>query len=229
MASRTLKTSKKTPKATSKTKSRGRRVRPARSRTAEGEGSARERILETAAELIHARGFVATSVDDILAASGTGKGQFYYYFEGKEALIREVIRLQARRVGEWRAKIGPLDNLAAMEAWLRFFVRWMAARACLRACPIGSIAGEMGEADVGVRDEIGWVVGVWRTRLVAGFQAMRRSGELPRSVKAASLADYVLSGIQGGLLVSKASGSVQPIRSVTEQIIDHLRRLARKA
>ncbi len=45
--------------------------------------ASRERIVERAAELFAERGIAATSVDEVLAAAGAGKGQFYHYFRGR--------------------------------------------------------------------------------------------------------------------------------------------------
>ena len=38
----------------------------------------RLRMIEVAADLFHTQGVRATSPDEIIEASGTGKGQFYY-------------------------------------------------------------------------------------------------------------------------------------------------------
>jgi TetR/AcrR family transcriptional repressor of nem operon len=44
----------------------------------------RRQIIERAAGVIYRRGFGATTIADILAAAGVGKGNFYHYFEGKQ-------------------------------------------------------------------------------------------------------------------------------------------------
>jgi len=52
----------------------------------------RLRILKTAADLFHQQGVRATSPDQIIEKSGTGKGQFYHYFKNKEGLVHEVLQ-----------------------------------------------------------------------------------------------------------------------------------------
>ena len=42
--------------------------------------------MERAAELFAERGIAATTVDEVLAAAGAGKGQFYHYFRGRDEL-----------------------------------------------------------------------------------------------------------------------------------------------
>lgn len=55
----------------------------------------RSTILHSARSLFSNHGFMATSLDDILTASGITKGGFYHYFRGKnqlcEVLVNEVI------------------------------------------------------------------------------------------------------------------------------------------
>jgi AcrR family transcriptional regulator len=52
----------------------------------------RLRIIRAAADLFHKQGARATSPDEIIEASRTGKGQFYHYFKSKEGLIHEVLQ-----------------------------------------------------------------------------------------------------------------------------------------
>src|ERR1700730_10747376 len=50
------------------------------------------RIIRAAADLFHQKGARATSPDEIIEASQTGKGQFYHYFRNKEGLVHEVLQ-----------------------------------------------------------------------------------------------------------------------------------------
>ena len=47
----------------------------------------KNRIVTAAWRLFHEQGYENTTVDEIIAASGTSKGSFYHYFEGKDALL----------------------------------------------------------------------------------------------------------------------------------------------
>jgi AcrR family transcriptional regulator len=70
---------------------------PPRRLTARG-AATRARIVAAAASLVYERGFAGTSLDDVMAATGTSKSQLYHYFAGKDALIREVIKAQLGRI-----------------------------------------------------------------------------------------------------------------------------------
>ena len=63
----------------------------ARAEPAQRNGSTREVILETAERLFAERGFVATSVRDIVGEAGTSAPSLYHFFGSKENLLVELI------------------------------------------------------------------------------------------------------------------------------------------
>lgn len=78
-----------------------------------------ERILDAASELFYLRGVRATCLDQIIAASGTGKGQLYHYFAEKDDLVLAVIERQIARVlAAQQRLISALDSWANIDAWL---------------------------------------------------------------------------------------------------------------
>jgi AcrR family transcriptional regulator len=55
-------------------------------------GETRRRILDVAAEAFAERGYVGTSLSEILSSSGVTKGGFYFHFPSKEALALATLR-----------------------------------------------------------------------------------------------------------------------------------------
>src|SRR5437667_12285828 len=84
------------------------------------------RIIRAAADLFHKQGVRATSPDDVIEASGTGKGQFYHYFKSKEGLVHEVLQsyLDAIQTGH-----APLDY--EIKSW-QDLERWFGAQVALQ-------------------------------------------------------------------------------------------------
>ena len=91
----------------------------------------RQTILETAAQLFHRRGVNATSLDDILAASNTGKGQFYHYYKSKDALVRDVIRHHVDRLIERPPFMKHLDTWEGVRAWFDAAVALLREAECV--------------------------------------------------------------------------------------------------
>ncbi len=91
----------------------------------------KQQLLDRAAELFSERGYAATRIVDICEAAGVAKGLFYWYFENKEAVFRELVvsmRLRLRRAqGE---AIDPLaDPVTQIRQGTEASVRFMAEHA----------------------------------------------------------------------------------------------------
>src|SRR6266481_9443538 len=100
----------------------------------------RLRIIRTAADLFHQQGARSTSPDEIIAASRTGKGQFYHYFRNKEGLVHEVLQTYLEAI---KSGTSPIDY--EISSW-RDLERWFAAHLELqkryqmtRGCPFGTL------------------------------------------------------------------------------------------
>lgn len=69
--------------------------------------SVKERIVEAAWELFYEKGYDNTTVDDIINLSDTSKGSFYYYFDGKDALLKTLSTI----LDEWYEELeGEMDS-----------------------------------------------------------------------------------------------------------------------
>jgi AcrR family transcriptional regulator len=58
----------------------------------------KQQLLDAAAELFAERGYAETRVIDIVREAGVAKGLFYWYFDNKEALFRELVELNRQRL-----------------------------------------------------------------------------------------------------------------------------------
>ena len=79
------------------------------------QGRARkEQLMSEAAKLFAHSGYYATRVIDIVKSAGVAKGLFYWYFENKEALFREIVKATRDdlRRAQARAIEGESDPLA---------------------------------------------------------------------------------------------------------------------
>jgi len=63
----------------------------------------KQQLLDQAAALFAERGYAETRVLDIVQAAGVAKGLFYWYFENKEALFRELVQLNRLRLRQTQA------------------------------------------------------------------------------------------------------------------------------
>ena len=67
----------------------------------------RGRIIQAAWQLFYKQGYDDTTVEEIIEASGTSRGSFYHYFEGKDALLSSVSFLFDEKYQELMDSIDP--------------------------------------------------------------------------------------------------------------------------
>jgi TetR/AcrR family transcriptional regulator, transcriptional repressor for nem operon len=184
----------------------------------------RARIIRAAADLFHQKGARATSPDEIIEASRTGKGQFYHYFRNKEGLIHEVLQsyLDAIKTGT-----SPIDY--EISSW-RDLERWFAAHLELqkryemtRGCPFGTLGNEVSENDELIRQDISLIFEVVKHKLAAFFLKEKAKGRLAKRADTQRMADFCLATVQGAMLMGKINRSSQPVEAAAREAVAHLR------
>lgn len=181
----------------------------------------RDRIVDAACELWYARGVGATGLADVVAASGTGKGQLYHYFADKSDLVRAVIETQAERTIAPQRELAP-DTLEGLREWARIAASQHEPAPSPR-CPLGSLVAELAGRDPQATDALGRGFTEWQELLGGWIAAMQRRGEVRADVPASSLAVALLAAYQGGLVLAEAHRDVAHLRTALEIAIDGFR------
>ena len=76
----------------------------------------RGKIVSAAWKLFYEQGYEDTTVEEIIALSGTSKGSFYHYFDGKDALLSTLSSLFDEKYEELMEKLTP--DMTAMDQLL---------------------------------------------------------------------------------------------------------------
>ena len=194
------------------------------SRSAKGEET-RLRIVRAAADLFHKQGVRATSPDEVIEVSGTGKGQFYHYFKSKEGLVHEVLQSYLNAI---MAGTAPLNY--EIESW-RDLEQWFLAQVALqksfkmtRGCPFGTVGNEVTENDELVRQDLNLIFEVVKNKLAAFFVREKAKGRLAREASEEKLAEFCIATIQGAMLVGKIKRNSQTVETTAREALAHLQR-----
>ncbi len=190
--------------------------------TARG-AATRARIVAAAASLVYERGFAGTSLDDVMAATGTSKSQLYHYFADKDALIREVIKAQLGRIiaAQQAADLREVSSWESLQRWCDHFVTATRATDGAGGCPLGSLVGELADQSEPARRVLEQCFADWQSYLSEGFTAMRDNGELSARADPADLALTMMSALQGGLLMAQATRSARPLELALNMALQH--------
>ncbi len=185
--------------------------------------ASRERIVERAADLFAARGIAATSVDEVLAAAGAGKGQFYHYFRGRDELAAAAVGYRcAQVVAGLTQALGDVGSLAGLEAALSGFIDGF-EQAGLPGCPIGTLAAEVAGRNEEARIRAAAGFDAWERLLADAVERMRQRGELRAGAPAAELATGLLASIEGGMVLSQTRQDVASLRIAVESGLGRIR------
>jgi len=185
----------------------------------------RAKIIRTAADLFHKQGVAATSPDDIIEASDTGKGQFYHYFKSKERLVHEVLQTHLHEI---KTRTAPIDyeisSWQGLEGWFLRQAELQRGFGMKRGCPFGTIGNEIGEGDELIRQDLSLIFEVMKNKLAAFFIREKAKSHLVKDASEEDLADFCIAAIQGAMLMGKVKRSSEVSEAIIREALRHLRR-----
>ncbi|WP_255784433.1 TetR/AcrR family transcriptional regulator [Mycobacteroides abscessus] len=103
----------------------------------------RAAIVDAAAQMMYQKGVAATSLDDILAASSTGKSQLYHYFKDRSELVKAVVERQTELVLAAQPTLSQIDSMEGIERWAQAILANHEVPGGPFGCPLGSMAAEL--------------------------------------------------------------------------------------
>lgn len=175
----------------------------------------RRRILDAAFEAFQARGYHATSVQDLLQLSRSSGGALHHHFPTKKALALAVLRERVAQAVEttWIAPLrthasaceGIAEILAAIRAELD-------QRGSVRGCPLNNMASELALADPDFQAVAAHLFAGWRNALAA---RLREDG-VPGDCEL--LASIVVSAYSGAMAQAKAAQDSTPLAACAEAL-----------
>ena len=186
----------------------------------------RERLVEAARELFYLQGFAGTSVADILEKAEVNSGSLYYFFKTKEDLLvavldRYIELLQPIVIAPIFSK--ETDPIKRVFALLDGYRQGLLMTGCRQGCPIGNLALEMSEKSDAVRERIVLNFQNWRDTV---RQSLIDAGDrLPPDVDRENLATFVLTVMEGGVMLARARRSVEPFDASVAVLKDYFDRL----
>jgi AcrR family transcriptional regulator len=191
--------------------------------TAKGRAT-RARIVAAAAGLIRENGVAATTLDDIRSETATSKSQLFHYFPGgKEELLLAVAGHEADRVlADQQPHLSHLTGWPAWQAWRDAVVARYRAQG--PRCPLGALVTELGRTSPATRQLTGRLIEQWQADLATGIRAMQSSGRIDAALDAERHAAALVAGIQGGVTILLATGSLTHLEAALDTGIERLRR-----
>ena len=187
-------------------------------------------MLQAAIDLFHRQGVNATSIDQILESSGTGKSQFSHYFKTKEGLVHAALTHLHKVIKSGGAATGyEITSWKEMDQWFQSFIDFQKSVNFERSCPIGTIGSDVADTQEHLRKDIVEFFSWSRGRLAGFFEERRSAGELPAKVNPEALADFCIAIMQGGMLLTKINRNSDMFENAADQAQAYIKSLRVKA
>ena len=183
----------------------------------------RTRILDAALQVIRAKGYTATSIDDLCAVAGLTKGGFFHHFRGKEDLAVAAaghFGAMAERLFAAAPYRGIEDPLQRFLGYIDFRISILRGSLPEFTCLLGTMVQEVYETHPAIRAACDRHIG-HHVAEVAKDIALARDWYAPEAPwTPESLSAHVQAVIQGSFVLAKARGGP----AVAVECLQHLRR-----
>jgi TetR/AcrR family transcriptional repressor of lmrAB and yxaGH operons len=180
-------------------------------------GVTRAHVLATAQQLFQRQGFHATGMNQILAESQAPKGSMYHHFPGgKTQLAAESVGLGASELGEMIDAIiaDSADPPSAIHTMAELLAARLEGSGFLDGCPITGVALDAGDNDP-IREACRSGYDRWLTSIT---DALVDAG-ITR-VQARELAFFILSALEGGLILARTRRETSGLIAVADRVAD---------
>ena len=170
----------------------------------------RERLLALAEDAVMAKGFAATSIEELIVAAGISKSGFFYHFEDKTALAKAMM---LRYLEQDDAVLSDIfrrgdelneDPLHGFLVGLRLFAELMAnLPANYPGCLAASFAYQDQLFNREIRELNKQGILAWRQKFRARLELIAQRYPPKQEVDFEALADMAASTVEGGLILGR--------------------------
>jgi TetR/AcrR family transcriptional repressor of nem operon len=177
---------------------------------------ARERLIESAQDLLWERGYTGVSPKAIQERAAAGQGSMYHHFAGKADLAEVAVERSAEQLRAQADSVlsGSGSALDRISAYL------LRKREVLRGCRLGRLAQDPEiVASEQLRRPLDETFRWIRQRLAQLIAEGQANGELHRNLDADNTAATIIAVLQGGYVLARAANSQEPFNRAVKGVI----------
>jgi TetR/AcrR family transcriptional regulator, transcriptional repressor for nem operon len=168
--------------------------------------SNKTKIMANGLKVMLERGYVGASVRDIVEAAGVPQGSFSNHFVTKEAFSLEILNLyftNSRVVIDETLRNDAVAPLKRLRAFLDATITAVRTHGTKNGCLIGNFAAEASDHSEIIRKRVSEIFTELREAVAYCLRSAVQAGELSKKLKINEVADFIVTGLHGALLVSK--------------------------
>ncbi len=174
----------------------------------------KEKLLETAMDLIWKSSYGSVSVDDICNAANVRKGSFYYYFPSKAELAIAAMEAayqhyEPELANVFSASIPPaerFDRLATFIYEKQKFIKELYGRVC--GCPFASLGSEMAGNEDAICQKAEEIFHRQESFFIRALQEMVVAGQIHEKTDLAAKAAQIRTYIMGLVMMARIQNNL---------------------
>ncbi len=199
-------------------------------RTPQANPAAKEKLLDTAQHLMLAKGYTATSVEEICEAANLTKGSFFHYFASKEDLGKAVLdryvvsMFHLVRAAPFMKKKEPLLRLYG---YIDFMIEVSKDPARRSGCLLGNFAQVLTDTHPEIRTQCAAHFHLWADMLKQELDAAKAMHKV-KGLDTGSLADHFISLFEGSLMLAKTRQDLDVVANNLQHFKNYLKNIFEK-
>jgi TetR/AcrR family transcriptional repressor of nem operon len=181
----------------------------------------RQRIIAAAAPLFNKQGYAGCVLKDIMEATGLEKGGIYRHFESKEEIAAEAfdyawtIAMALRRQG--------MDDVPDHVDRLKKHIAAFVFRSSIPGgCPLLNTGVDSDNGNPILRERVQRALRGWQKMLRATLSDGIAAGTVREDVDVERVSRMIISGLEGGMLVSRIEKNDQALQDAMEHLDGYL-------
>ena len=181
-----------------------------------------QEVVAAARDEFWERGYAATSVDDLTAATGLGKGSLYGAFGDKHTLyLRALDDYISSSLDDVRASLRnpSLTAYDRLASHIRGQAKVLAADKGRRGCLMAKSAAELGATDDAVEQKVERAYMTWRDELVSCIKEAQRDGTVDAKRNPQALASTVLAFMRGQEALHKGGAKPAQLKVAADEMV----------
>jgi TetR/AcrR family transcriptional repressor of nem operon len=190
-----------------------------------------DQVIEAARDQFWAYGYAGTSLDDLVAVTGLGRGSLYGAFGDKHTIfMRALDEYSTASLATVRAELRDSGGSACdrLVGHIRSMARTNAADSRRRGCLTAKSAAELAATDKAVSHRVKRFFDTYHSELAETIATAQREGDIGGAVNPRDLAALVLAILRGMEALRKGGVASATITTVGEQAIALLPRDRRR-
>jgi TetR/AcrR family transcriptional repressor of nem operon len=181
----------------------------------------RQKIIAAAAPLFNKQGYAGCVIKDIMAATGLEKGGIYRHFESKEEIAAEAFDY-AWMVASASRQQGLDDIPNHVDRLKQHIARFVTRSSIPGGCPLLNTGVDSDNGNPILRERVRNALKGWQKMLRSILAEGIEAGTVRGDVDPEKVSRVIISGLEGGMLVSRIEKNDEALRDAMDYLDSYL-------